>query len=119
MAVFLCTLETTLALFCVNIPLLRPLYRRFIVRQSSSKLDESGRNYGSKYRAGESNLGSSRNADLELDSYNKDRGFEHSAYVEEGSVSGDNSSEKRLNSYNKAKGSDILVKTEWTVQSNR
>lgn len=119
LAVFLCTLETILALLCVNIPLLRPLYRRFIVRQSASKLDESsGPNYGSQKGTGRSGLTPSRGADIELDSYSKSRGFERSVYIEEGTVDGDSSSEKKLNPYG-GKTSDILVKTEWTVDRHQ
>ncbi|KAI1390773.1 uncharacterized protein F4822DRAFT_426618 [Hypoxylon trugodes] len=38
---FLCVLETFLALLCVNIPMLRPLVRRWMRSQSSSRLEGS------------------------------------------------------------------------------
>lgn len=117
LAVFLCTMETVLALLCINIPLLRPLYRRFIARQSSSKIAESAPNYGTpnKYGTGRSGAASRGGNDVELDSYSKDRGFERSVYVEEGH-DGDSSSEKKLNPYGRGgKKKEIVVKTEWTI----
>ncbi|KAI9162923.1 Satratoxin biosynthesis SC19 cluster protein [Paramyrothecium foliicola] len=118
LASFLCTLETVLALLCVNIPLLRPLYRRFIVRKSSSRLDESSsRKYAGPVTIGGSGLPQSHsaNADLELDSYSKSRGFEHAAYVEETRADGDDDSERKLNPYGDGRIHDIVVKKEWTV----
>jgi hypothetical protein len=112
LAVFLCTLETVLALLCVNIPLLRPLYRRFVLRQWSSKIDEISSRYGNHATA--ESAGPSRTTDLELDNYTKSRGFDHSTYVEE-VQDGDSGSERKLNPYNQGKQTDIVVKTEWTV----
>ncbi|KAH7304200.1 integral membrane protein [Stachybotrys elegans] len=112
LAVFLCTLETVLALLCVNIPLLRPLYRRFILRQWSSKIDELSNRYATN---GDESGGPSRAAEMELDNYSKSRGFEHSTYVEETHLDGDSGSERKLNPYNKGNQTDIVVKTEWTV----
>lgn len=110
-------METVLALLCINIPLLRPLYRRFIARQSSSKIAESAPNYGTpKYGTGRSGAASRGGGhDVELDSYSKDRGFERSVYIEEGN-DGDSSSEKKLNPYGRGgKKKEIVVKTEWTI----
>ncbi|OTA94593.1 hypothetical protein M434DRAFT_29741 [Hypoxylon sp. CO27-5] len=47
---FLCVLETFLALLCVNIPMMRPLIRRWRRNQSTSRLDgsEGPRSYFSK-----------------------------------------------------------------------
>lgn len=122
LAVFLCTMETVLALLCINIPLLRPLYRRFIVRQSSSKLDESGHGtYGrGGHSGGRSGVTPSRNKndDVELDSYSKNRGFERSVYIEE-SNDNDSNSEKKLNPYNREKKREIVVKTEWTIDRHQ
>ena len=46
---FLCVLETFLALLCVNIPLLRPLIRRWY-RTSTSKLEGSESGQGSHFK---------------------------------------------------------------------
>lgn len=113
-------METVLALLCINIPLLRPLYRRFILRQSSSKLDESGpKSYGRGYGGGRSGNAPSRN-EMELDSYTKSRGFDHTVYVEEGNDgdNGDSGSEKKLNPYG-GKKKEIVVKTEWTIDRDQ
>ncbi|KAI0000249.1 integral membrane protein [Xylariaceae sp. FL0662B] len=120
MAVFLCTLESLLALVCVNVPMLRPLYRRYVNQTTSSKLqdgEQSGQGKGSKI----SSVSKNNNTTHTYAERDAEGGWEMKNYTvteTEADSFNDGSSEKKLTKYadgTRPSQGQIAVRTEWEI----
>ena len=121
---FLCVLETFLALLCVNIPLLRPLIRRWY-RTSTSKLEGSDHAQGSYFKNSKQDaneiVGAEDRGRGVVKASNGMRGRQEWELTELGtnldSTSVDDSgSEKMLNSRRSPPlPGQVMVQTKWAV----
>ena len=125
---FLCVLETFLALLCVNIPLLRPLFRRWY-RTTTSKLEGEDSGQGSYFK------NSKQDANELVDPENRGRGVvkasngmrgrqeweltELGTNLDSTSVD-DSSSEKMLHSQpSQPLPGQVVIQTQWAVTRNQ